>query len=186
VNAHGAGAPSGWVARFAALIPPGGRVIDLACGRGRHARLLAGQGLHVVAVDRDEAALEVLSELPGVVTCHMDLEDGSPWPWEWRAFDAVVVSNYLHRPTFDQACALVAEDGLLIYETFMQGNEAFGRPSNPDFLLQPGELLARTADEFTPVAFEQGAVGDPPVAVVQRICARKGSRSGPLPAASAA
>jgi SAM-dependent methyltransferase len=168
------------VTRFAARLPDGARVLDLACGRGRHARFLAGRGCHVIAADRDEGALEVLSEVPGVVTCHLDLEDGTPWPWATGAFDAVVVCNYLHRPRFDDLLDLVADGGFLLYETFMRGNERFGRPSNPDFLLEPGELMARTAGRFTPVAFEQGEVGDPGRAVVQRLCAIKGGQIGSL------
>ncbi len=181
MNSHGAGAPSAWVGRCAHAIPAGARVLDLACGRGRHARYLASLGYHVIAADRDEAALEVLSEEPGIVTCHLDLEDSSPWPWDAGAFDAVIVTNYLHRPSFEQLCARIHAGGLLIYETFMIGNERFGRPSNPDFLLQPNELLERTAAEFTPIAFEQGEVSVPGAAVVQRICARKHKEPGLIP-----
>jgi len=181
MTAHGGVEPSSWVSRFASILPAGARVLDLACGRGRHARYLAGLGCHVVAADRDEGALEVLSEVPGVVTCHLDLEDGTPWPWSEGAFDAVVVCNYLYRPAFDQLADLLADGGFLIYETFMQGNERYGRPSNPDFLLEPGELMARTAAGFVPVAFEQGEVGEPVRAVVQRLCARKGGQAGRLP-----
>ncbi|QID17793.1 class I SAM-dependent methyltransferase [Nitrogeniibacter mangrovi] len=184
MSTHGGTTPSAWVVRFASLLPAGARVLDLACGRGRHARFLAERGCHVIAADRDEAALEVMSEVPGVVTCHLDLEDGSAWPWDKDAFDAVVVSNYLFRPAFAQLCDRVAPEGLLIYETFMVGNERFGRPTNPDFLLQPGELLARTADRFTPIAFEQGTIGEPPLAAVQRLCARKGTGPGHVPPAS--
>jgi len=182
MTAHGLAEPSGWVMRFVDLIPAGARVLDLACGRGRHARFLAERGCHVIAADRDEGALEVLSEIPGVVTCHLDLEDGSPWPWAAGAFDVVLVCNYLFRPAFGRLGDLVAEGGLLIYETFMQGNERFGRPSNPDFLLAPGELMEKTADRFVPLAFEQGEVGVPASAVVQRLCARKGGQTGRLPA----
>jgi len=178
---HGSSEPSAWVARFAPIIPEGARVLDLACGRGRHARFLAERGCHVIAADRDEGALEVLSEVPGVVTCHLDLEDGSPWPWAPAAFDVVLVCNYLHRPAFSRLVDLLGEGGLLIYETFMRGNERFGRPSNPDFLLASGELLERTATQFVPIAFEQGEVGTPATAVVQRLCARKGIEAGCLP-----
>lgn len=181
MSGHGDLQPSAWVARFAELIPEGARVLDLACGRGRHARLLAARGCHVIAADRDEAALEVMSELPGVVTCHLDLEDGSAWPWEPQAFDAVVVTNYLYRPGFAALCERIRDGGLLIYETFMEGNERFGRPSNPAFLLAPGELLERTRGGFTPLAFEQGAVGEPAAAMVQRLCALKGGAVDRLP-----
>lgn len=181
MSGHGDLSPSPWVARFAPLIREGGRVLDLACGRGRHARHLAERGLHVIAADRDEAALEVVSEVPGVVTCHLDLEDGSPWPWEPEAFDAVVVTNYLHRPTFQTMLECLRTGGVLIYETFMTGNEAFGRPRSPEFLLEAGELLLRIRDELSPVAFEQGIVGEPPRGVVQRLCALKSAEPACLP-----
>jgi len=184
MSGHGDLSPSPWVVRFAPLIRNGGRVLDLACGRGRHARYRAGLGLHVLAADRDESALEVVSELPGVVTCHLDLEDGSPWPWEAAAFDAIVVTNYLFRPGFNAMIDCLRDGGVLIYETFMAGNEAFGRPRSPEFLLQAGELLERTRDVFRPVAFEQGVVGDPPRAVVQRLCAVKTDETVALPEAA--
>ncbi len=181
MSGHGDLSPSPWVVRFAPLILDGGRVLDLACGRGRHARHLADLGFHVIAADRDEAALEVVSEVPGVVTCHLDLEDGSPWPWEAEAFDAIVVANYLYRPAFQAMLDCLKPGGVLIYETFMVGNEAFGRPRSPEFLLEAGELLLRLRDEFCPVAFEQGIVGDPPRAVVQRVCAVKDTQPYRLP-----
>lgn len=184
MSGHGDLSPSAWVTRFAPLIRDGGRVLDLACGRGRHARYLAGRGCHLIAADRDEAALEVVSEVPGVVTCHLDLEDGSPWPWEPGAFDAIVVTNYLHRPIFQCVLDCLKPGGVLIYETFMVGNEVFGRPRSPEFLLQAGELLLRLRAECTPVAFEQGIVGEPPRAVVQRVCAVKQDQPGKLPDAS--
>jgi len=184
MSGHGDLAPSPWVVRFAPLIRDGGRVLDLACGRGRHARHLAERGLHVIAADKDEAALEVVSEVPGVVTCHLDLEDGSPWPWESSAFDAIVVTNYLFRPGFDAMLACLNDGGVLIYETFMQGNEVFGRPRSPEFLLRPGELLSRVGGSMSPVAFEQGIVGTPPRAVIQRLSAVKGQPPERLPGAA--
>ena len=182
---HGAGAPSPWVVRFGALLPAGAAVLDLACGRGRHARWLASRGCRVIAADRDADAVAALAGLDGVTGRVVDLESGAPWPWDAAAFDAVVVTNYLYRPAFDQLCALLRPGGVLIYETFMIGNAAFGKPSNPDFLLAPGELLARTADDFTVIAFEQGEVARPAPAMIQRICARKGGAPGRLPDASA-
>ncbi|MCB1964299.1 MAG: class I SAM-dependent methyltransferase [Rhodocyclaceae bacterium] len=175
---HGAGAPSAWVQRFAPLVAAGGQVLDLACGRGRHSRLLAMQGCAVTAVDRDPAALDALSAVAGVTACRFDLEAGAAWPWAVASFDAVVVTNYLFRPGFDTLCALLRPGGVLIYETFMAGNARFGKPSNPDFLLAPGELLARTANAFTPLAFEQGEVRAPAPAMVQRLCAIKGEAMG--------
>lgn len=169
----GLGEPSAWVRRFAPLIPAGGEVLDFACGGGRHARWLAGQGLRVEAVDRDRAALASLAGVPGIFAHEADLEDG-PWPYAGRRFDAVVVTNYLYRPHLVQLFDCLAPGGLLIYETFMLGNERFGKPSNPDFLLSPNELLVRLGDDFTVVAFEQGEVSIPRPAIVQRVCAVKG------------
>ncbi len=164
------GAPSPWVMRFAALIPPGATVLDCASGGGRHARPLAALGLRVLAVDRDASALATLAGTPGVEALAADLEAGD-WPLAGRRFDAVVVVNYLWRPRFERLLDCVAPGGLLIYETFMLGNERFGRPSNPDFLLRPGELLDRLADDFTILAFEQGEIAAPRPAMLQRVCA---------------
>lgn len=171
--------PSAWVRRFACLIAPGGSVLDLACGRGRHARLLAGMGFAVEAVDRSAEDLAALAGLTAVATRQADLE-GGPWPYAGRAFDGIVVTNYLHRPLFPHLAATLAEGGVLIYETFMSGNERFGRPSNADFLLRPGELLEAFVG-LRVVAFEQGRVALPKPAVVQRLCAVKGDGPNRLP-----
>jgi SAM-dependent methyltransferase len=160
-------APSDWVRRWAPLIRPGGTVLDLACGSGRHARWLATQGLRVTGVDRDAAALQPLAAMAETVVA--DLEDGSPWPLPGRRFDAVVVTNYLWRPLWPQILAALAEGGVLIYETFAAGQQGIGRPSRPEFLLQPGELL-RLAAALHVVAYEDGFVADPP-RFVQRIAA---------------
>lgn len=174
--------PSRWVLRFAQLVPKPGRVLDFACGGGRHARWLAAHGWEVEAVDRDAAALERLAGLPRVRVREADLENG-PWPYGREGFDAIVVTNYLYRPRFDLLLDCLASNGVLIYETFMLGNERFGRPSNPEFLLRPGELLDRLAERFTIVAFEQGEVSLPKPAVVQRVCAVKGAAATLLPQA---
>lgn len=180
---------SPWVARFASLIPDG-EVLDLACGSGRHARLLAGMGHPVVAVDRNVDALAQLStEAGGIATLCADLEQdadaGKNWPFAAARFAAIVVTNYLHRPLFPYIFGSLAEGGVLIYETFALGNAAFGKPSNPDFLLQPGELLARVqgsgAEAFHILAYEEGYVERPKPAMVQRICAIK-AQTGLLPA----
>lgn len=167
-------APSPWVRRFAPLIRASGCVLDYACGGGRHARWLAGRGFPVVAVDRDGAALNSLDAVDGVATVEADLE-GGPWPFEGRRFDAIVVTNYLYRARLTTLFDALEPGGVLIYETFMRGNERFGRPSNPDFLLAPGELLERVAGDFSIVAFEQGEIERPRAAVVQRICAVRGA-----------
>lgn len=166
--------PSAWVRRFAPLIPAGGEVLDLACGSGRHARLLVEAGFRVEAVDNDGAALEALKDLPGVTTRQADLE-GGPWPYYSRAFDGIVVTNYLWRPLLPLLLNALEERGVLIYETFMSGNELLGKPSSPEFLLRPGELLDMVIRKhFTVIAFEQGEVDSPRPAVIQRICARRG------------
>ena len=172
-------APSAWVARFAALVPVGGRVLDVACGGGRHARLFAERSCTVEAVDRDAAALAQLAGVAGITPVCADLEQ-EVWPYTGRSFDAVVVTNYLYRPHFDALLACVAPGGVLIYETFMLGNERFGKPSNPGFLLEPDELLRRVAAGFSVLAFEQGEVAAPKPAMVQRICAlRRGEAALP-------
>lgn len=166
--------PSAWVSRFAPLILPGGEILDLACGGGRHTRLLADRGFRVEAVDRDASALEPLQALPGVATRQADLE-GGPWPYYGRGFDGIVVTNYLWRPLLPLLLNALEEEGVLIYETFMVGNELLGKPSSPEFLLRPSELLGMVMRKhLTVVAFEQGEVASPRPAVIQRICARRG------------
>jgi SAM-dependent methyltransferase len=169
-------APSAWVARCARLIVPGGSVLDLACGNGRHALFLQTGGWRVTAVDRDAGALAGLRGHVGMEVVEADLEAGD-WPLGARRFDGIVVTNYLHRPLFSRLVKALDEGGVLIYETFMQGNERFGRPSNPDFLLRPGELL-EAFGSMQIVAFEQGEVAMPKPAMLQRLCAVRGS--GPL------
>jgi SAM-dependent methyltransferase len=161
---------SPWVRRFAPLVPEGGRVLDLACGRGRHTRLLAELGYSVEAVDRDPLAQEILQGIDRVHVRIADLEEG-PWPYHTEVFDGMVVTNYLYRPQLPALLKLVAPQGVFIYETFMAGNERFGKPSNPAFLLRSGELLELVRNRFAVVAFEQGEVSSPRPAMVQRICA---------------
>jgi SAM-dependent methyltransferase len=161
--------PSPWVARWAPLIAAGGSVLDVACGSGRHLRWLAAQGFRVTGVDRDAAALAPLGGLGRVVTA--DIENG-PWPFVGEVFDAVVVTHYLWRPLMPTLIASLADGGLLVYETFAVGNEAFGKPSNPAFLLRPAELLEH-ARGLHVVAYEDGLLADPPRRV-QRLVARRG------------
>lgn len=161
--------PSAWVSRFSPLVADGGDVLDLACGGGRHARLFAARGCRVTAVDRDAGLLAALAAVPGIETLAADLEN-APWPLAGRDFDGIAVTNYLHRPLFSHLLAALRPGGVLIYETFMLGNERFGRPGNPDFLLRPGELLEWLAPALTIVAFEQGQVERPKPAVLQRVC----------------
>jgi SAM-dependent methyltransferase len=162
--------PSAWVCRFAPLIRAGGRVLDLACGGGRHARYLAGLALRVEAVDRDPEALARLAGVAGVTARVADLEQG-PWPYAARQFDAIVVTNYLHRPLFPHLIAALAAGGVLIYETFAAGNERYGRPANPEFLLKAGELLEVARGRLRVIAYEDLYVEAPKPALVQRVCA---------------
>ncbi|TAG01892.1 MAG: class I SAM-dependent methyltransferase [Burkholderiales bacterium] len=152
---HNTQTPSNWLSRFAPWVPAGATLLDVACGHGRHATFFARRGAMVTAVDRDEAALDWLRAVANVTSDCLDLESGS-WPYAPASFDAVLVCNYLWRPTFNELLATVKPGGLLLYETFMDGNEQFGKPSRPDFLLRSNELLARTRDQFEVIAFEQG------------------------------
>jgi SAM-dependent methyltransferase len=173
--------PSAWVRCFAPLIARGGHVLDLAAGGGRHTRLLLDMGCRVTAVDRDVAALQQFAGRAGCDVQALDLETGAAWPLG-EGYDGIVVTNYLHRPLLLPLAAALAPGGIVIYETFMAGNERFGRPRNPDFLLQPGELL-RAFQELTIIAFEQGEVSRPRPSVIQRIAALNGPL-GRLPKAA--
>jgi len=167
-------AASPWVLRFLPLIQPPGPVLDLAAGSGRHTAVLAERGCKVVAVDRDTATLRTrFAGVPALDIREIDLEDGAPWRLG-GGFAGIVVTNYLHRPLFPALVEALAPDGVLIYETFMAGNERFGRPGNPDFLLRAGELLDAFA-ALTLVAFEQGRVEKPRPAMVQRLAAVRGA-----------
>ena len=126
----------------------------------------------VEAVDRDAAALSGLSGVAGIHARIADLE-GGPWPFSEARFAAIVATNYLHRPLFPLLVAALDPGGVLIYETFGIGNERFGRPSNPAFLLRPGELLDVVADGFDVLGYEHGETVEPRRAVVQRLCARR-------------
>jgi SAM-dependent methyltransferase len=172
---HGTENPSAWLQRWAHLIAPGSRVLDVACGAGRHMRWLAAQGHEVSGVDRNPDAV-ALAQAFGDVTC-ADIENG-PWPFPGQSYGAVIVTHYLWRPLLPQIVQSVAPGGVLIYETFAAGNETVGKPSRPDFLLQPGELLRATEGLHT-VAYENG-FETPPDRFVQRIAAVR-----PLPTADA-
>ena len=163
---HGTEHPSAWVQRWAHLIRPQGRVLDVACGAGRHMRFLAALGHPVTGVDRNEEALALAA--PAGQTVLADIENG-PWPFAGQTFDAVVVTNYLWRPLLPTLMQSVAEGGVLIYETFAAGNETVGRPARPDFLLQPNELLQVCAG-MQVIAFENGFMAEPD-RYVQRIVA---------------
>lgn len=168
---HRGSPPSAWVVRFAGLVPPGSTVLDLACGAGRHTRFFAERGHPVVAVDRDLRGIEDLRGNPSIESHELDLEDGGPFPFAGRTFGAVVVANYLYRPVLGNLVEAVGPGGALIYETFARGNERFGTPKNPDFLLEPGELLDVARPALQVVAYEDLQVEQPKPAAVQRIAA---------------
>ena len=171
---------SPWVKRFCPLIPKGDVVLDLACGSGRHAELLAGGGYQVLAVDQDVSAIESLNN-PFITSKHLNLE-GVEWPLSNSQFSGIVVTNYLYRPHLDQLPKMLVEGGVLIYETFALGNGDFGKPSNPNFLLNPGELLAfASRHDLKVLAYEDIYVDQPKPAMVQRLCAVKGELKQRIP-----
>lgn len=174
--------PSPWVVRFAPLVPAGGAVLDLACGSGRHLRLFHGRGHPVAGLDRDLGGVADLDGTPGVELVAADLETGAPVPaLADGRYDGIVVANYLHRPLFPAILDALAPGGVLIYETFAAGNERFGRPSSPAFLLREGELLEVARGRLQVVGYEHGEIASPKPAVVQRLCAVKASEPMPLP-----
>lgn len=162
--------PSPWVQRWVTSIRPGGAVLDVAAGSGRHARLLARLGFEVDAVDRDKTLFS--DPPPQVELLEADIEAG-PWPYAGRKFDAIVVTNYLHRPLLPVLVESLERGGMLIYETFARGNERFGKPSNPAFLLAPGELLEAVRGKLLVIAYEDLTVEQPKPAAVQRLAARR-------------
>jgi SAM-dependent methyltransferase len=174
---HGLEPPSSWVKRWAHLLPLSKKldandsadiadVLDLACGHGRHMQYLFGLGHKVLGVDRNAEALKTASQWGDTLLA--DIENAA-WPLEGRTFKAVVVTNYLWRKLFPKILNSLAEGGVLIYETFSQGNEAFGKPSRPEFLLQSGELLLRCKG-LRIVAFEEGWMPSPD-RLIQRVVA---------------
>ena len=168
---HGLAEPSPWVTRFAPLIAEGGTILDVACGRGRHARWFEARGHRVTGIDRDQAALAVSGASERIVCdleAHVDPPDA--WPIHGRRFDGVIVTNYLHRPLFPLLIDALDDGGVLIYETFAAGNARFGKPSHPAFLLDRGEL-PRHCRALNVVAYEDGLVASPRAASIQRICA---------------
>jgi SAM-dependent methyltransferase len=161
--------PSPWIVQWAGLIAAGTTVLDVAAGGGRHTRFFADRGHKVTAIDRDVSAL---AAQPNLEIVQADLEDGSPWPLPGRVFGAVIVTNYLHRPLFPALLGALAPGGVLLYETFMDGNERFGRPSRPEFLLKDGELLELARGRLSVTAYEARLISEPKMAMVQRIAAR--------------
>lgn len=166
IPSHGEGEASQWVQRWSHLVPSQATVLDVACGLGRHMRWFAGRGNAVVGVDRSREAIAAVSGLGEAVVA--DIENG-PWPFADRSFGAVIVTNYLWRPLLPTLLASLEPGGVLIYETFSAGNETVGKPSRPDFLLRPGELLDVCANLHI-VAFEEGYLDGPP-RFLQRVAA---------------
>jgi len=184
-SVHGMEPPSVWVQRWSHLVPKRGVVLDVACGHGRHARWFYERNHPLALVDRSQEAIEfIANSLPplpvqAVETVVADIENG-PWPFAGRQFDAVVVTNYLWRPLLPTLLASLAPGGVLIYETFTQGNETVGKPSRPDFLLRRGELL-QVCQGLRVVAFEEGFHENPP-RFIQRIAAvREAATTAGLP-----
>ena len=172
---------SRWVQRWSHLVAPQASVLDVACGSGRHVRWFARRGCRVTGVDRDASALRALAGGAELVVA--DIESAA-WPFEGRRFDAVIVTNYLWRELLPTLVASVADEGVLIYETFASGNGTVGKPSNPAFLLRPGELL-EAVQGLRIVAFEDGFEAAPDGSqprFVQRIVAVRERTAAPAPA----
>jgi SAM-dependent methyltransferase len=169
---HGDGdEPSGWVLRFASLVSPGGTVLDIASGSGRHTRLFLRLGHRVVAVDKDVSGIADLAANHDLEILEVDLEDGRPFPLSGRLFEGVIVARYLHRPLLPHLVEAVAAGGVFIYETFAKGHDRFGSPTNPDYLLEPGELLEAVRGQLRVLAYEDLVLEEPRPAAIQRICA---------------
>ena len=178
---HAQGQPADWLQAWAHLLPAGAAVLDIACGRGRHLRWLAGRGHPVTGIDRDPEALGASQDLAEAGQAELilaDIEHG-PWPCPGRQWPVVLVTHYLWRPLWPQILASLAPGGWLIYETFAAGNESVGKPARPDFLLQPGELIERCAG-LRIIAFEDGFL-DHPARFVQRVLARRPGPADSLP-----
>jgi SAM-dependent methyltransferase len=165
--------PVDWVAKYSPLISSEGLVLDLACGKGRITRFLLAEGFSVVALDKDVSGLGDISSTQNLEIVQADLETGTTFPLQGRRFSGIVVVNYLHRPLFTALTDALGKGGVLIYQTFMQGNEAYGRPSNPDFLLKENELKDAFGKDLNVIAFEQGFTEHPKPAMIQKICAVK-------------
>jgi SAM-dependent methyltransferase len=162
--------PSAWVSTYLPPAKTGDTALDVACGSGRHLKLAWERGYLVTGVDRDTDAISAMQSVAGVTIHACDLENGAPWPFTGKTFQAIIVTNYLYRPQLLAVIASVAPNGILIYETFATGNANFGRPSNPKYLLQPGELLAAVDGRLTPIAYQIATLPNPN-RMVQRIAA---------------
>ena len=168
---HSAG-PSAWIERHSPLISRSGRILDIAAGKGRHTRYLLRKGHSVIAVDKNLSSLRNIKNAR-LSLIQVDLETGDSWPYKEGMFAGVVVTNYLYRPLFGPIIASLAPGGVLIFETFARGNEKFGKPNNPDYLLEPDELIRVTLNKLHIIAYEDLIVEQPRPAHIQRICGRR-------------
>ena len=164
--------PSSWLQRHSSLIPHSGPILDIAAGSGRHTQYLLEKGHTVVSIDKDVSRLAQITS-PRLSIARVDLETPKPWPFKNSAFAAVIVTNYLHRPLFPQIIKALALGGVLVYETFANGNEKFGKPANPDYLLKTGELIQLTLGRLHILAYEDLTVDQPRPAQIQRIVASR-------------
>ncbi len=173
---HSTRQASDWLKKWSHVLAPQSRILDLACGQGRHAMWLSSLKMDVLALDKDKLALEEIQKM-GINTLCADLEN-APWPLKGERFDAVLVTNYLWRALWPELLESVKEGGFVIYETFCEGHQAYGRPTRADFLLQSGELL-RVFKDFKVLGFEEGLLSEP-TRYAQRIIAQKPTLSGTL------
>lgn len=161
---------SSWVQRWSHLIPSGGTVLDLACGEGRHMQWFSERGHPVTGIDRSVESSRKAARFGEVIVA--DVENGA-WPLnidaDLRQFSAVIITHYLWRPLFPLISQSLAPNGVLLYETFSSGNETVGKPSNPNFILRPGELLT-AFQHLRIVAYEDGFLDGPP-RFIQRLAA---------------
>lgn len=164
--------PSKWVTQYSYLLPHSGPILDIASGGGRHTCYLLKKGHTVVAVDKNISPLQGM-KTPLLFPVQVDLEADAPWPFKPGSFSGIIVTNYLYRPLFENIIDGLEKDGVLIYETFAKGNEKFGKPHNPDYLLKPGELIRFTLDKLHILAYEDLTIAWPKPARLQRICAKK-------------
>lgn len=179
----GTGKPDPWVQRHAELVPSG-PVLDLACGKGRHGRFFLELGYPVTFIDKDISGVTDLFSQDNSPHNHSpyniantqlikhDLENNSPWPFHTNQFSGVVVTNYLHRPLLSQLITTLKPGGIIIYKTFSAGNEQFGKPKNPDFLLKENELRSAFNKQFQEIAFFQGREMNPD-RITQAICVQR-------------
>ena len=170
-------APSSWIMQQAERWPNGSKILDFASGYGRHSMALSSSfpgRFEILATDYNHAALrELAAQFPNVKTLHTDLENTNIWPFADHDFDVVLVTNYLFRPRLPELFRLIRNEGFLAYETFADGNGTYGRPSNPNFLLNDGELPACLPNDFEILDYFHGKIDQPRPAIIQRLAAKR-------------